>query len=290
MSAFAKKHDYAVSGKRDTRYPQLNTYYDEKYKAGWFRMSGAPRPCFTPELLSSISRYFTDVRTEMLSSGGKKYDYLIQASDVEGVFNLGGDLNLFSSLIEKRDKKGLLNYAVRCIDVLYPNMTHLETDLTTIALVKGDALGGGFEAALSSNVLIAERGAKMGLPEVLFNLFPGMGAYSMLLRKVGPSLAEEMIMSGQLYSAEQLAEMGVVDVLAEPGEGELAVYRYMDRTNKVANTHQAIRKVKDYCNPISYAELIDITQLWVEAAMNLNARDLRMMHRLVQRQTSKAAS
>jgi DSF synthase len=59
---------------------------------------------------------------------------------------------------------------------MYENIIHLDRDVTTIALVQGDALGGGFETALSSNVLIAERSAKLGFPEILFNLFPGMGA------------------------------------------------------------------------------------------------------------------
>jgi len=47
--------------------------------------------------------------------------------------------------------------------------------LTTISLAQGDALGGGFEAALSCSVIIAERRARFGFPEVMFNLFPGMG-------------------------------------------------------------------------------------------------------------------
>ena len=96
------------------------------------------------------------------------------ASDVPGVFNLGGDLDLFRQHIMAGDRGGLLRYAKACIEVLYGNIINLGRDLTTVSLVQGDALGGGFEAALSSNVLIAERNAKLGLPEVLFNLFPGM--------------------------------------------------------------------------------------------------------------------
>ena len=44
--------------------------------------------------------------------------------------------------------------------------------LTKIVLVQGDALGGGFECALASDVIVAEESAQMGLPEILFNLFP----------------------------------------------------------------------------------------------------------------------
>lgn len=167
----------------NTQYAQLKTHYDAKYSVGWYFMNAQPRSCFTSALLSEINAFQEKVKSEMLS-GQKKYDYLVLASDVDDVFNLGGDLAVFFEMIKKKDRAGLLAYAIKCIDVLHHNITHLDCELTTIALVQGDALGGGFEAALSSNILIAERGTKLGLPEVLFNLFPGMGAYSLLSRKV----------------------------------------------------------------------------------------------------------
>ncbi|MCX4193705.1 crotonase/enoyl-CoA hydratase family protein [Methylophaga sp. OBS1] len=290
MNATARLKDTPsdVQAPERGEYAQLKTFYDSKYKTGWFAMKGSPRPCFTPTLLKNISSYFAHVRQEMLQTQGQQYDYLVLSSDIDGVFNLGGDLDLFSGLIKNKDADGLLNYAVSCIDVLYANMVHLNTELTTIALVKGDALGGGFEAALSSNVLIAEKGTKLGLPEVLFNLFPGMGAYSLLSRKIGTAQAEKMILSGHLYSAEELHELGVVDVLAEKGDGELAVYRYIQKASKAHNSHQALRRVRDLCNPVSYDELLDITKVWVESALKLQSRDLRMMERLVQRQSQRS--
>jgi DSF synthase len=269
------------------QFEQLNTFYDAKYKTGWFSMKSFPRPCFTPTLLKEIASYFSTVKQEMLMTQSNHYDYLVLSSEVNGVFNLGGDLDLFSELIRNKDADGLLNYAISCIDVLHANMVHLNTDLTTIALVKGDALGGGFEAALSSNVLVAEKGSKLGLPEVLFNLFPGMGAYSLLSRKIGAGQAEKMILSGKLYSAEELFEMGVVDVLAEPGDGELAVYRYIEKAGKSENSHKAMRRVRDLCNPVTHEELVNITKIWVESALQLTPRDLRMMQRLVQRQSQR---
>jgi DSF synthase len=166
-------------------------------------------------------------------------------------------------------------------------MFHYNLDLNTISLIQGDALGGGFEAALSSNIIIAERGCKMGLPEVLFNLFPGMGAYSLLSRKIGFAAAEQMILSGRLYSSEQLYEMGVVDVLAEKGEGEMAVYRYIKNASKASNTFKSMQKLRDICNQVSYDELLNIAKVWTDAALKLSPKDLRMMERLVKRQNSR---
>jgi DSF synthase len=287
MNNVAQRTEYYDDAQLQT---QLKTHYDAKYKIGWFLMDAAPRPCFTPTLLNELSDYLANIKAEMFQTNNEKYDYLVVGSNVEGVFNLGGDLDLFASLIEKGNRDALLAYALHCIDILYDNIRHLGTDLTTVSLIQGDALGGGFESALSSNLIIAERGAKMGLPEVLFNLFPGMGAYSLLSRKIGAVAAEKMILSGKLYTAEEMFEMGVVDILAEKGEGELALYQYIKAANKSPNTYKSMARVKDMCNPVTYDELASIAAIWADAALNLTSKDLRMMRRLVSRQSYKVGN
>lgn len=286
MGNLARVND--VHSNLESGFTQLTTYFDKKYKVGWYYMGAQPRPCFTGTLLDEIKSFQQSVKIEMKNSKQEKYDYLVLASEVDNVFNLGGDLAIFSTLIQQKNRMGLLAYAVKCIDVLYNNIRHLDSELTTISLVKGDALGGGFEAALSSNVLIAERGTKLGLPEVLFNLFPGMGAYSLLSRKVSKAQAEALILSGQLYHAEELYEMGIVDILANKNGGETAVYKYIQSANRKANSHNAIRRVRDVCDQISYEELIEIAHIWVDFALKLSHKDLRMIERLVTRQTENA--
>ena len=81
--------------------------------------------------------------------------------------------------------------------------------------------------------------------------------------------------------------MGVVDVLAEKGEGEMAVYRYINNAAKASNTFKSIQKLKDICNQVSYGELVDIGRVWADAALKLTSRDLRMMERLVRRQSAR---
>ncbi len=267
--------------------PQIKTHYDSKNRVAWLLMKGSPRPTFTPKLLKDIGDYFDSIKQDMHETNGEKYNYLVSGSNVEGVFNLGGDLALFCQLIRNNDREALFDYALKSTDLVYRNMTHLDVDLTTITLVQGDALGGGFESAISANVVVAERGVKMGLPEVLFNLFPGMGAYSILSRKIGCGATEKMILSGSIYSAEQLYDMGVVDILAEKGDGEIEVYKYIKAANRSQNTYRAMRKVKDICSQVSYQELLSIASIWTDAALALKTRDLRIMERLVRRQNAK---
>ena len=150
-------------------------------------------------------------------------------------------------------------------------------------------MGGGFEAALSAHVLIAEKSALMGLPEVLFNLFPGMGAISFLSRKIGMRAAEEIVRSGKVYTAAELHQMGVVDVLAEDGQGEKALLDWVRKTHRSLNSFQAIQRAKQRANRLSVDELYDITEIWVDAALRLSERNLKVMERLVRAQNSKVS-
>lgn len=272
-----------------SNYSQLTTYYDEHAQVAWGYMNAEPRPCFTGVLLREIVDWFGDVAKRVDDPECTDVNYVVVASAHPGVYNLGGDLNLFRQLIEARDRESLYKYAQACIRPLFLNAMHLNRpNLKTITLVQGDALGGGFECALSGNVLIAERGSKMGFPEILFNLFPGMGAMSLLGRKVGYSKAEKLILSGKLYSAEEMYELGAVDVLAEPGCGEQAVYEFIRKEIRQRNGALALRTAREISQPISHDELMRIAEIWVDAALRLEAKDLRMMERLVARQTGKA--
>jgi DSF synthase len=272
-----------------TGYTQLTTYFDAHNQIAWGYMHSEPRPCFTPTLLQELLDWCQAVARQIDDPEQAEVRYMVTASSHPGVFNYGGDLNRFAELITAGDRDRLSQYAIACIEPLYLNAVHLNRPgLKSIALVQGDALGGGFECALSGNVLIAERGTKLGFPEILFNLFPGMGALNLLARRVGFHRAEQIILSGKLYLAEELHALGVVDVLAEPGEGEQAVYDYIRREARARNGTLALRAVREELQPVSRAELIRVTEVWVDAALRLEAKDVRMMERLVSRQTGKA--
>jgi DSF synthase len=201
-----------------------------------------------------------------------------------GVFNLGGDLDLFKQLIAARDRQGLLRYGRACIDVLYRNYAGHDLPITTISLVQGECLGGGFEAALSGDIIIAERSARFGFPEILFNLFPGMGAYSFLDRKIGRKGAEELITSGKIYTAEEMLNAGVVDIVADDGTGDEEVNTLIKRRSRSRNGLASLAGVRRRVHSITFEELMDVVQIWVDSALRLNPRDLKLMQRLVSRQ------
>jgi len=279
-----------------TPFEQVETRFDVEFGVYWAFMNPRPRSCFNRELLEELHGFIESIVDNdcRIRHNGRYYpiNYGVLASKVPGVFNLGGDLGLFRSAIAAGDRESLSRYGEKCVDNLLSWHRNCDLPMTTFSLVQGDALGGGFEAALSANVVVAEESARMGFPEILFNLFPGMGAFSFLSRKIGRRGADELITSGAMYTARQLYDMGVVDVLAPDGTGEAAIYSYIRRHAKAANGRRAFERARAEVNPVTRDELMEVVQIWADAALRVPDRDLRMMERLVraQQKTVDAAS
>jgi len=283
----------AFRGRSIKGYTQFSTRYDSETSAIWCWMQPEPRPCLNSVLLSelvALQKQLTSTYKNQHPDTIWPFRHLILASKVPGVYNLGGDLSLFKQYIENNDEKKLREYAYSCIDLLHRNISNLDLPITMVSLVQGQALGGGFEAALSCDVIIAERSSIMGFPEIMFNLFPGMGAYNLLTRRIGSSLAERMILSGKTYSATELYDMGVIDIVAEDGEGEQATVDYLHSHNQSHNTIRSMKKIRQIVHPITHEELYDIVDIWVEAAMDLSKKDLSKMDRLLQLQRDNKSS
>ncbi len=268
---------------------QLEVRWEAEAGTLWTHMTPVDRPNFNRAMLRDFQRWQAEIGREFADpQGGLKY--LVLGSRFPGVFNLGGDLELFARFITAGDREGLVRYGRDCISILHNNLRRLELPIVTIALVQGDALGGGFEAVLSFNVVVAEKGAKFGLPEIAFGLFPGMGAHSLLLRKVGLARAEEMMLSNRLYTAEEMFEMGLVHVLAEPGRGEEAVRAYIAKNGRRHAGHRGIYHASSLSDPVTLEELNAIVEVWADSALCLNEADLKLMRRLGTAQTRLAAA
>lgn len=274
------------------RHDDMRVRLDPETGTYWAMMCPSGRPSFTPRLLgglASTQRSFIRMFRDAQPQEEPPFRYLVVGSDHPGVFNLGGDLELFADRIRAGDRDGLAAYALSCIEVVYANYMNNGLPFVSIGLVQGDALGGGFEAALSCDVLVMERGAKCGFPEVLFNLFPGMGAFSILSRKLEAQRARAMIESGRLYDADELHALGLVDVVAEARAGVAAVETWIARNRKRHNAHAAMYAAARRARPLAFEEMADIVDLWVDAAFGLGPPDLRKMERLVAAQDRRSA-
>jgi DSF synthase len=268
---------------------QLEVRWQAELGTLWTHMTPVDRPNFNRGMLRDFQRWQAEIGREF-ADPGEGLKYLVLGSRFPGIFNLGGDLELFARFIDAGDREGLIRYGRDCVSILHNNMRRLELPIVTIALVQGDALGGGFEAVLSFNVIVAEKGSRFGLPEIAFGLFPGMGAHSLLSRKIGLARAEEMMLSNRLYTAEEMHEMGIVHILADPGCGEAAVRTYIEKNGRRHAGHRGIYQASSLANAVTLEELNSIVEVWADSALCLTDADLKLMRRLGSAQTRLAAA
>jgi len=275
---------------RSRSYSTIRVDSDGADDSHWLYMHASQqpgtRPCFQSQMLDDVLAALSALTSQELQQRKLSLKHLVIASDAN-VFNLGGDLALFSDLIRRQDRNQLLSYAYRCVSGVHQLHRGLAGDVRTIALVQGDALGGGLEIALACHTIVAEEGITMGLPEVIFDLFPGMGAYSFLCKRMPPQLAEKIILEGNLYSSEQMHAMGIVDVLVPKGEGTAAVKDLIRNQRRNQHSYLAMNAARNIAQPVALQELQAITEIWVDSALALDEKSLRTMDRLVRAQTRR---
>ena len=266
---------------------ELRVEYDSVTKALWTHMVPSGRPSFTPSMLCDFERWQDLIQA---SFGPDDLRYLVLGSHAPGVFCYGGDLALFRELIIAGNRSALVDYGHRCCRILHRNISALGLPMLTIGMVQGDALGGGLEALLSFDFIIAEESATFGLPEIMFGLFPGMGAHAFLSRQLGSVEAERLVTSGKTLSANEMLELGLVHDVVPDGTAEEAVQSFILKNDRRhAGLLGSRRATKRNWN-LSLSELTDNTEIWADTALRLTERDLKLMGRLAdkQRRTSSA--
>jgi DSF synthase len=253
----------------------LDLSYDKVRRALWIYLTNRAPAYVSLELIQDLLGVDNVFATTLSTNPepDQPIDFKIMASKRGGVFSLGGDLASFRYHIDQHNRNALSQYAHAALDAIWTNTQAANVDgMTTVSLVQGEAQGGGFEAALSSHVLVAEKGAMFGFPEALFGMFPGMGGYALLSARASTDCAKRLIGSTNRYPAEMLHEMGVVDILAEKGRGKQTLEEWM-RNSSRESTLKYRARFKD----LDREQLVDSVEEWVEQALCLNQRQLRTM-------------
>ena len=272
---------------------ELKLEIDVDVGAVWCFQQHLAGGSFAPRLLNDIrtvQRAVQDFHRSEPASAAEVARFLIWASGRSGIFNLGGDLKYFEQLVRQRDYGRLKAYALCCIDVCFMNYSALHSPMLVGALVAGDALGGGMESALSCDFILAEEHAKFGLPEMLYGLFPGMGAYSFLMRRVGQAKAETFILEGNLHTAAELHAVQLVDKVLPTGSGRFEMDRHLVKLSRRFNATLAMYNARRRSFPISFLEMADIAEEWVSVALRLSDTDLRRMQKLAAAQGNRLRS
>lgn len=265
------------------KYRYLRLQWQQELALLRVRTCVKPIQCYSLAAMAELQQLLADI-----AAAPGRVRHFVMTSDVPRVFNFGGDLALFVLLVRARDLDSLRLYGRRCVDLVWWMENAAQRGVHTAVLVQGDTLGGGLESVLPFHKVIFERSAQAGFPEVLFNLFPGMGAWNFTIRKSGFQVANEMILSGRLYSADELQRVGLVDLVVEDGEGEAALEQAVRNVDPRLRGTLAALHAQRSAAPITYASLLEIVEQWARTALELTDRDLRLMERLARAQARKA--
>lgn len=274
------------------RFANLDFDYDALTRSSWMSFKADGPHCFTFQTLADLAAVRASLRAFFASDAIRRYpmDYLVLTSRKPGVFNLGGDLALFADAIRNRRSDVLQAYAHACIDVMHAGISAFGLPIVTLAAISGQALGGGFEAALANDVLLAEEDAILGVPEVAFNTFPGMGAVTLLTRRVGAAVTEKVIAGGRTYTAAELLRLGVVDRVVPAGGAVTAALDWMLEGGERRRARRlAFVKARRLCFPVAWNEMKDIVDVWTACSLDITPSDLRHMERLAAAQKRMAA-
>jgi DSF synthase len=272
----------------DWRFDNIEVEYDAPTESVWMIYRAEAPVCYTPHTLTEMSRFSQALQALFAASltARNPIRYLVIASNKRGVFNLGGDLSVFSAAIRARNIDLLRRYAHTCIDLIDTLVRGLDLPIVTVSAVHGQCLGGAFEAALATDFIIAEENARFAMPEIAFNTFPGMGAVSLLTRKLGAALAQKIISEGRVYTGREMYDLEAVDILASEGDIKSATLAWMLKGGKAAWVRRrTLAEVRRRAAPVTREELMRITDLWAECSTRISEADLRHMERLVRAQS-----
>jgi enoyl-CoA hydratase len=183
-----------------------NLLYEKKDRIGTITIN-------RPKVLNALNRRTVEELGDCLRQASEDPDLrvLILTGAGEKSFVSGADINELAQRAAV-DGKDFSQFGQ---DIFH----RLETlGKASIAAINGYALGGGCELALACTIRIASRTARLGQPEVKLGIVPGYGGTQRLARLCGKGAAHEMILSGEMVSAEEALRIGLVNHVVEPGE------------------------------------------------------------------------
>lgn len=255
--------------------------YDQDYGGiQWgIKRPNAPKR-YTLPLLKEIRKRQQDV-INAVHNGDKPISYQILTSAIPNIYSLGGDLEFFLEASARGDRDALLDYARLATEVVYNSASNYNLPVTTINVIKGISFGGGFESAMAANVIIAEKQSLFSFPETRFGMIPGMGALTLLKRRIPMHQVEKLIFSGETYSSEDLFQMGVIDVVCEEGEGDSAAIAYIRKNHRNAVGRHKMRAIVNKTDPISLAEMYAVTEEWVDCALQLSKKNIKIIETIL---------
>src|SRR6202790_2878875 len=144
---------------------------------------------------------------------------LILYSKQSAGFSAGADLRELYTLAQQTDATSAAKRVREYLERIHAVLNRLDTSpLTTIAAVHGVCFGGGFELALTCDLIIADKMARFCFPELRLGLIPGFGGIPRLKRDIGNGVVRDLLLTGRSINATKGLSVGLVSQVAAEGE------------------------------------------------------------------------
>jgi len=197
---------------------------------GWLKFNRPPVNALNTEMVLEIERAFAQFSQDN--------DVLVIVVTGEGkTFVAGADIAEMSGFTPLEARQFAQN-GHRALE----RIANIEKPV--IAAINGAALGGGCELALACDIRIIAAGAKIGQPEVNLGLLPGFGGTQRLARLCGPSVAKELIFTGDALDAPEALRIGLVNRVVPPEQLSATV---TELAQKIASKGPAAVRLAKSC-------------------------------------------
>jgi enoyl-CoA hydratase/carnithine racemase len=227
---------------------------------GVYELELGREPCneIGTTMLADLERFLESIDTENASA-------LIMYSSRRGGFSAGADLReLYTGLMdvpEREQEPRLRDF----IDRIHSVMDRLDMlPLTTIAVVHGVCFGGGFELALTADLIIAERSARFAFPELRLGLVPGFGGIPRLRRDVSNALVRDLLLTGRSINAKKAMAANLVSQMVPPGDGLRAARSTAAQATKF--DPDARKTCKRFLKPLPHEQLAEEKEHFIRLA------------------------
>jgi len=179
---------------------------------------------------------------------------LILYSTLKAGFSAGADLRELYARSQGMEKSAAVRGVREFLERIHRVMNTLDAaPLTTIAAVHGVTFGGGFELALVSDIIIADRMARFCFPELRLGLIPGFGGIPRLKRDLGNAVVRDLLLTGRSYNVMKAQQIGLVSQIAAEGEALRVARATASQVGKF--DPRTAMAAKEFIKPIPYDEL-----------------------------------
>jgi enoyl-CoA hydratase len=204
--------------------------------------------------ISSLTLEELEKFVAALASLSPEAHALILYSSLKSGFCAGADLRELYQWIQQYGQTEVANHAREYLERIHAVMNALDASpLTTIAAVHGVTFGGGFELALTCDLIIADKMARFCFPELRLGLIPGYGGIPRLKRDLGNAVVRDLLLTGRSFNATKAQQIGLASQVVAEGEALRAARVTATQMSKFDRTTAAV--AKRFIKPIPHQEL-----------------------------------